>query len=71
MDAVTKRNDKYCKGCRHWRNICPSSKGTDHMTLPVCHYLIDTGHARMLDCPAGKGCVHYKEKGDDEDAEIH
>ena len=66
MDAVTKRNDQYCRGCWHWRNLSSSSAHTNP-PWPVCHYLLDTGHARQLDCQPGKGCIHYEVKEENEE----
>jgi hypothetical protein len=66
LDAVTRALDKYCRGCYHWRNICPSNQKRGREPNPCCHYLLDTGHARIKDCPPGKGCIHYSPvEGDD------
>lgn len=66
MDAVTRKYDEYCRGCVHWRDLYrgPSAQ---RLVLPVCHYLLDTGHARQLDCPPGKGCIHYELKEENEE----
>ena len=44
--------DPACKGCIHYRRLVERHQ---NMTGKVCHYLLDTGHARG--CPFGEHCT--------------
>ena len=43
----------YCLGCAYYRSL-HSGRTTASARGRVCHYLLDTGHARG--CPFGEGC---------------
>ena len=51
--------DKYCLGCKHYRNLY-SGKQTVRRENYACHYILDIGHTRG--CPFGEGCTHRTEK---------
>ena len=44
-----------CEGCVYYRKIAQSN------TDKVCHYLLDTGRARLLICPPGDACTVRQE----------
>ena len=44
-----------CLGCRHYRTVHGRRLSRHGM---VCHYLLDTGHARG--CPFGSECIHRR-----------
>ncbi len=53
-------DDPGCAGCRYYRPIC--DHGPAGRTVGrVCHYLLDTGHAR--DCGFGPGCTRREPRG--------
>lgn len=44
-----------CKGCIHYRALFTSRTADKQKSGLVCHYLLDTGHARG--CPFGVDCT--------------